>query len=110
VQNVALLSRSSSPVPASAFAAGGLIGGFALAQATKRRELGGAVFLLSGLAAGREWLRAAGPVPAAALGTVYTLAMGGSHPLAKQLGAWPSVLLVTGVTVLASEAVLRRDR
>jgi hypothetical protein len=91
----------------SLLAAGGLLGGFAVARYTKRRELGGAVFAAAGGFAGREWTRQAGPVPAAALGVLYTLAMGGSHPLAKQLGAWPSVLLVTGATVLASEAVLR---
>lgn len=94
----------------SALAAVGLVGGFAAARYTKRRELGGAVFALAGAAGGREWVRRAGPVPAAGLGALYTLAMGGSHPLAKQVGPWPSVLLVTAATVLASEAVLRRAR
>src|SRR4051812_42445842 len=94
----------------SVLAAAGLLGGFAVARFTKRRELGGAVFAVAGAASGREWAREAGPGPAAALGAVYTLAMGGSHPLAKRIGAWPSVLLVTAATVLASEAALRRAR
>lgn len=102
--------RSASVLSPSLSSAVGLIGGFALAQATKRRQLGGAVFAVAGGLSVREWNRAAGPLPATALGAVYTMAMGGSHPLAKQLGAWPSVLLVTAVTVLASEAVLRRGR
>jgi hypothetical protein len=102
-----MANASLSP---SALAAVGLVGGFAAARYTKRRELGGAVFAVAGVVGGREWVRRAGPVPAAALGAVYTLAMGGSHPLAKQVGPWPSVLLVTAATVLASEAVLRRGR
>src|ERR1700712_5786651 len=99
----------AAPSP-SLLAAAGLVGGFAAARYTKRRELGGAVFAVAGAISGREWARRAGPLPAAALGAMYTLAMGGSHPLAKQVGAWPSVLLVTSVTVLASEAVVRRAR
>jgi hypothetical protein len=33
--------------------------------------------------------------------------MGGSHPLAKRIGAWPSVVAVTAVTVAAAELVTR---
>src|SRR3954453_23928915 len=97
----------AAPSP-SLLAAAGLVGGFASARYTKRRELGGAVFALAGAASAREWVRRAGPVPAAALGAIYTLAMGGSHPLAKQIGPWPSVLLVTAGAALASEAITRR--
>jgi hypothetical protein len=98
---------SPSSISPSLVAAGGLLGGFAAARYTKRRELGGVVFVLAGTASGREWLRRAGPGAAAALAAVYAAAMGGSHPLAKHVGAWPAVLLVTGVTALTSEAVLR---
>jgi hypothetical protein len=35
------------------------------------------------------------------------VAMGGSHPLAKRVGAWPAVAAVTGVTVAAAGAVTR---
>jgi hypothetical protein len=38
---------------------------------------------------------------------VYVAAVGGSHPLAGRVGAWPSVLAVTAVTVAAAEAVAR---
>src|SRR4051812_29356259 len=99
------MPQSVSPSLTSAV---GLVGGFAVARYTKRRELGGAAFALAGVLSGREWLRRSGPAPAAALGAVYTLAMGGSHPLAKRIGPWPSVLLVTAVTALASEAITRR--
>jgi hypothetical protein len=33
--------------------------------------------------------------------------MGSSHPLAKRVGAWPSVLAVTAVTLAAAEVVTR---
>lgn len=110
VTDMAPAPRSSSALSPSLSSAVGLIGGFALAQTTKRGLVGGAVFVTAGGLSVRGWSRSAGPVPAAALGTVYTLAMGGSHPLAKQVGPWPSVLLVTAGTVLASELVLRRSR
>jgi hypothetical protein len=97
----------SRPVSPSLAAAAGLVGGFAVARYTKRRELGGAVFLVAGAVSGREWSRRSGPMAALALGTLYTAAMGGSHPLAKKIGAWPSVVLVTGLTALASEVVGR---
>ena len=41
------------------------------------------------------------------LSAVYVAAMGGSHPLAKRIGAWPAVATVTGVTVAAAGAVTR---
>jgi hypothetical protein len=89
-------------------AAAGLIGGFAAARYTGRRELGGALFALAGVASARGWARASGPGAAAALTALYAAAMGGSHPLAKRLGPWPSVLAVTAATAAASELVTRR--
>ena len=41
------------------------------------------------------------------MGAVYAAAMGGSHPLAKKIGAWPAVLGVTAATALASEVITR---
>jgi hypothetical protein len=38
---------------------------------------------------------------------MYVAAMGGSHPLARRIGAWPSVAVVTAVTVAAAELVNR---
>jgi hypothetical protein len=86
----------------------GLIGGFAAARYTGRRELGGAVFALAGIQSARGWARLAGPGPAAALTVLYTAARGSSHPLAKRLGPWPSVLAVTAATAAASELATRR--
>lgn len=88
----------------SALAAAGLIGGFAVARTTGQRQLGGALFAVAGLGAARGWLAAAGPARTAALSGLYLAAMGGSHPLAKKLGAWPAVLAVSAGTVAAAEA------
>lgn len=89
----------------SVLAAAGLLGGFAAARYSGRRELGGLVFAAAGTAAAPQWKRAAGPKGAAVLGAIYAAALGGSHPLAKKMGAWPAVLTVTAATVLASEVI-----
>jgi hypothetical protein len=87
----------------SAVAAVGLVGGFLVARKTGRRDLGGALFAAAGAWCARDWYRASGPAAAAGLSAVYVAAMGGSHPLAKRIGAWPAVAAVTAVTVAASE-------
>lgn len=97
---------ASTSVP-SVVAAVGLVGGFFVARRTGRRELGGALFAAAGTWCAREWYRAHGPVAAAGLGAVYVAAMGGSHPLAEYIGAWPAVAAVTAVTVAAAEVVTR---
>jgi len=91
----------------SAIAALGLTGGFLVARHTGRRELGGALFAAAGAWCARDWYRTSGPAAAAGLSALYVAAMGGSHPLAKRIGAWPSVVAVTAVTVAASELVTR---
>lgn len=84
-----------SSVPA---VAGGLIGGYGAARYSGRRELGGVVLAGAGVLAGRSWLRR-GPAVTAGLSAVYLGAFGVSHPLAKKIGAWPSVLAVTAAAV-----------
>ena len=52
--------------------------------------------------------RRSGPAAAASLGpAVYVAAMGGSHPLSRRIGAWPSVAVVTAMTVAAAKLVNR---
>ncbi len=94
-------------LPSSAIAALGLSGGFLVARQTGRRNLGGALFAAAGAWCARDWYRTSGPVAAAGLSALYAAAMGGSHPLAKRIGAWPSVLAVTAVTSAAAEVVTR---
>ena len=91
----------------SAIAALGLTGGFLVARRTGRRELGGALFAVAGAWCARDWYRTSGPAAAAGLSALYAAAMGGSHPLAKRIGAWPAVVAVTPATVAAAEVVTR---
>jgi hypothetical protein len=80
----------TAPVVAS-----GLVGGFAVARYSGRRELGGIVLGSAGAWSAWRWLRSSGPgVMGLLLGT-YLAAFGVSHPLAKKIGAWRSVLAVT---------------
>ncbi|MFE9427865.1 hypothetical protein ACFYNO_33460 [Kitasatospora sp. NPDC006697] len=95
-------------IPTAAIAAAGLVGGYGAARFTGRRPLGGAVLAAAGAGAAYQWRRAAGPGAAAALTGLYLAAFGGSHPLAKKIGAWPSVLAVTGVVAAASELTERQ--
>ena len=97
------------PIPSSVLTSAGLIGGFAIAQASKHRHWGGMVAAGAGLAAAEVCRRRAGVVPALALGATYAGALYSSHPLAKKLGAWPSVFAVTGATAVAA-TVLTRPR
>lgn len=92
----------------SALAGAGLIGGFATARATKNRPLGGAVLAAAGTGAFLGWKTTLGAPQAAALGGLYLLAFGASHPLAKKLGAWPAVNTVTAAVVLVSLVAGRR--
>ena len=85
-------------------AAGSLIAGYGVAAATDVRPAGGLVLLLGGSWCARQWWRSNGPVTAVALGTTYAGAFVVSHPLAKQIGAWPSVLAVAAVTGAVSYA------
>ena len=99
---------SSTPTSlSSAVAVLGLTGGFLVARRTGRRDLGGALFASAGAWCARDWYRSSGPTAAAGLSAVYVAAMGGSHPLARRIGPWPSVAVVTAVTVVAAELVTR---
>lgn len=86
----------------AAVAAAGLLGGYATARFSGRRELGGAVLAAAGATAAVRWQRRAGVPAAVGLTALYLGAFGGSHPLAKKIGAWPAVLSVTGVVAAAS--------
>ena len=93
--------------PTVGVASAGLIGGYATARYTAKRPLGGVVLGLAGAWCTRQWL-SRGPGPAAGLLTGYLAAFGLSHPLAKKIGAWPSVFAVTGAFGAATCAVTSR--
>jgi hypothetical protein len=95
--------------PTAPVVAAGLVGGFAAARYSGRRELGGAVLAAAGAWCARSWLRTSGPgVMGVLLGT-YVTAFGVSHPLAKKLGAWPSVLAVSAVSAATTYALADRS-
>jgi len=97
-----------STSPTAPIAAAGLAGGFAVAKYSGRRELGGLVFAAAGAVCVRSWWRSSGPAATVLLAATYVAAMGGSHPLAKQIGAWPAVGVVT--TVASGAAYVLADR
>ncbi|MET9548708.1 hypothetical protein ABZY36_25865 [Streptomyces sp. NPDC006627] len=89
-------------IPGAVMAASGLIGGYGVARFTRKRPLGGVVLAAAGGLAARQWREDAGAKTAAALSAAYVAGFAGSHPLAKKVGAWPSVLGVAGAVGVAS--------
>jgi hypothetical protein len=85
------------PFATAPVAAGSLVGGYLAARLTKKRALGGVVLAAGGAVCTRQWVRRSGAGPAAGLLITYLAGFGLSHPLAKKIGAWPSVLTVAGV-------------
>ncbi|MBS1888080.1 MAG: hypothetical protein JSU06_12925 [Actinobacteria bacterium] len=94
--------------PTSAMVATGLVGGYAVARFSGRRELGGLVLAICGTRAARRWNMVGGPGLAAGLVATYAGAFGASHPLARRIGAWPAVLTVTAVAAGAAGAFADR--
>ena len=97
----ALGTRHEPAVPTSVVAAGSLVVGFAVAQATEVRALGGAVLVVGALWCGRHWVRRR-PATGVLLLLGYAGGFVGSHLLAREIGAWPSVLTVAGAVGAAS--------
>jgi hypothetical protein len=94
--------------PTAPVVATGLLGGFAIAKYSGRRELGGIFLACCGVWSARRWARTGGPGLAVGLGLTYAGAFGASHPLAKRIGAWPSVFSVTAVAAGAAAALADR--
>ncbi|HLH66870.1 MAG TPA: hypothetical protein VKV27_14330 [Solirubrobacteraceae bacterium] len=82
-------------VATAPIAAGGLIGGFAVAQATGSRPLGGVVLATCGLTCIGVWSRRDGRGVTARLTAAGLAAFAISHALGLVIGAWPSVLVVS---------------
>lgn len=81
-----------------------------MARWTKKRPLGGVALAAAGALAAKQWQQAAGTKAAIGLSAAYVAAFAGSHPLAKKVGAWPSVFGVAGAVAVASWAVTRNAR
>lgn len=96
-------ARTVSTATVTAF---GLIGGWLTARESGVRPLGGVVLGVAGAWAGRTWYARHGAAATAGLAALYVGAFGLSHPLAKKIGAWPSVLTVAGATAVASHLLV----
>jgi hypothetical protein len=96
------MSISTAPI-----AAGSLIGGYVVARFTKKRGLGGVVLAAGGVAAARQWRTQGTGVSVVLLGT-YLGGFGAAHPLAKKIGAWPSVFTVSALSAAASYVLADR--
>jgi hypothetical protein len=86
-------------------AAGSLLLGFGVAQASGVRALGGVVLAAGAGWCALRWRRSVGPSRTAALLLVYVGAFAGSHVIAGTVGTWPAVLLAAGVAGLAAWAL-----
>jgi CHASE2 domain-containing sensor protein len=82
-------------IPTAPVAAGSLIAGYAAAAGSGSRPLGGVVLAAGGAWCLLAWRRRQGTRTALALGAAGLAAFAASHALARALGAWPSVLLVS---------------
>jgi hypothetical protein len=94
--------KPAAAVTTAPLTAFGLVGGYLVARESGIRPLGGVVLGAAGVYAGRTWLAKRGPATTAVLSAIYVLGFGLSHPLAKKIGPWPSVLTVTAVSAGAS--------
>jgi hypothetical protein len=90
------------PVPTWPVAAGSLALGFAVAQATGVRPLGGVVLAAGAAWCTLRWRERAGTGRAATLLGIYLAAFAGSHVLGHAIGAWPSVAVVSALTGAAA--------
>ncbi len=84
-------------MPTAPIAALSLIAGFAVADATGVRSLGGIVLLAAVAWCAWRWRRQAGFGVAALLVVLYAAAFAVSHVLGDALGAWPAVFTVAAV-------------
>lgn len=104
----ALPTALPAAVPTAPVAAASLVGGYLTGRLTKRRPLGGVVLAAGGALCTRRWLERVGTPRALGLLLAYLAAFGLSHPLAKRIGTWPSVIGVAAAAGGAAWAVADR--
>lgn len=92
-------------LPSWPVAAGSLLVGFGVAQATGVRPLGGLVLVAGGAWCARRWHGDVGAGRAAGLVGFAFAAFVASHLLADTLGSWGAVLTVAAATGAAAYAL-----
>lgn len=100
--NTQFALKPAKDVNTAAVVATGLIGGWLTARETSIRPIGGVVLAAAGGYAARSWAAKTNAGTTAGLLAGYVGAFGLSHPLAKKIGSWPSVLAVTAATATAA--------
>ncbi len=95
-------------LPTAPVVAAGLVGGFAAARYSGHRSFGGVLLATAGGLSARSWSASSGPAVTGALLATYVAAFVGSHPLARRLGPWGSVLTVTAAASAVTWAVADR--
>jgi hypothetical protein len=83
-------------------ASGSLVAGFAVAQATGVRPLGGVVLAAGAGWCAVRWRRTVGLARATGLVALYLLAFVASHLIADTVGTWPAVFIVAAITGAAA--------
>lgn len=100
---------SGDRFPTWPIAGGALLLGFAVADLTGVRPLGGVVLFVGALWCGLRWRAARGLPMALALVALFLALFALSHRLGDLIGAWPSVLVVSAVMALAAWAAVDRQ-
>jgi len=95
-------------LPTWPVAAGSLVLGFGVAQATGVRPLGGVVLLAGAAWCALRWRERAGTGVAVALVALYVAAFVASHLVADVLGTWGAVAFVAALVALAAWALADR--
>jgi len=95
-------------LPTWPVAAGSLVLGFGVAQATGIRPLGGIVLLAGACWCALRWRERAGAGVAVALVALYVAAFVASHLVADVLGTWGAVAFVAALVGLAAWALADR--
>lgn len=102
------LLHAATGFPTALVAGGALVAGYGLARVTRRRPLGAIPLAAGGAWCTQQWRQRGGWGVAAGLLGTYLAAFGGSHPLAKRIGSWPSVAVAASTA--AGAAWLASDR
>jgi hypothetical protein len=92
-------------LPTWPVAAGSLVVGFAVAQATGVRPLGGIVLVAGAGWCTRRWLASVGRGRTTVLLGIYLVAFVASHLIADPVGTWPAVAIVAGVVGVSTWAL-----
>lgn len=86
-----------------------LVLGFAVAQGTGVRWLGGIVLVAAAAWCARRWWSHSGPMRALVALLLFGIGFAVSHPLGSVIGAWPSVLVVSACCGLAAGLITGRS-